>query len=189
MKICILCLAALLCLAACGTDNKPVDPTMMKGVYRGITYTDESGMILGPIDGDDWQLALTVQPPSAEVVSPKPSGVVPGLYRVYAAYPNPFNGVVTALTIDLVARSIIIVKIVDSEGMNVYQEAGVYDAGTWEFTWFDHNWAGLAYPDGVYRVFYYVKSDDDWGFDDGIGYTGYGDIWLTHSENQWWTGD
>ncbi len=184
--------AVLILLAACSTENKPVDPTIMINArYTGITFTDAVGNVIGPVDSDDWNIY-----PSNSLPGPsyKPVGgdagnnaILPNGYGIGAAFPNPFNGQISLLRLTVPAASPVVIQIVNQENQTVFLDAFVAPAGNHEFTWSP----GIAWvpqgqhateiPDGIYRVLYTIDPP-------GMGtLTGHGDIWLTHGDG-WWLG-
>ncbi|MEZ5357567.1 MAG: hypothetical protein R3F48_01970 [Candidatus Zixiibacteriota bacterium] len=191
-RILILCGITLLCLTACSTENKPVDPTMLLNArFTGITYTDELGNIIGPRDSDDWHLYpgdvyqwQSLKPMDIDTAE---GSILPSGYDVGPAYPNPFNGAISVLRFATPAATPVVVRIVNQEGRVVYTENRVFEAGAHDITWAPgiawQNPEGTPqdYPDGIYRV-YYLFDVPGGGY-----YSGWGDVWLTHG-NGWWTG-
>lgn len=190
-NILFLLVATALIAASCSTDNKPVDPTMMlNSRYTGITFTDETGTIIGPVDLDDWNLYpgdIAMWALAKPVSSDDEKKILPDGYGVGAAYPNPFNGSISLLRIMTPAATPIEIRIVNQDGQVVFSDDLYLEAGAHEYTWSPgiawqnpEGGSRVEYPDGIYRVYYSIDIPG------GGPYSGYGDIWLTHTEPWWW---
>lgn len=192
-KVFIIACVALIFVAACSTENKPVDPTMMINArYTGITFTDVVGNVIGPVDADDWNLypSNSIPEPSYKPVTGDAGNntILPNGYGIGAAFPNPFNGQISLIRIMTPAATPISIRVIDQEDREVFYDARVLEAGEHEFTWSP----GIAWrpegseyreiPDGIYRVLYTIVPPGSKPF------SGHGDVWLTHSDNEWWQG-
>lgn len=160
-----------LCLLGCSSDSGPFDPTLFKSPYSGITYTDENGDLIGPVDSGDWQLAWGASPGGTPIRK-----LVPTSMRAFPAYPNPFsNSTVLSFTIAYATEIRLWIKGEAHQLVRSYLVQN--EAGMHEFVWDGKNDQGEQVPDGIYRVYYEIGTDDP--------LSGFGDIWLTHSDQSW----
>ncbi len=180
----------ILALAACSTENKPVDPTAIKDTpFSGITFTDLHGSINGPVDTDDWRLYV------GDIFADSPSGngahnssSILSTTRVSEVFPNPFNGHIILFDYTVLENTKLTIRIISQELIQIYSNEWLLEPGNhiipWspEIDWVPPFEETINPPDGTYRVCYTMNSPN-------IGIrSGYGDIWLTHGES-WWLGE
>ena len=153
----------LICLSLCvlvSCSGKGVaDPTYLFDGYTGITYTNEIGENVGPIDSNDWRV-------SDDTREYQDSGtpILPSEFAVRPAFPNPFNPQFNLLLEFPIASSYSI-TVLDFEGRTIRSISGEADAGAFSIL------IDLRYERaGVYRVLYAFS-----------GLNGYGDVWLDNS--------
>ncbi len=75
--------------------------------------------------------------------------ILPEIYALHNAYPNPFNPS-TTLRYDLPEDSRVSLTIYDIMGREVYTHAAIEGAGYRSITWQGRNRAGRALPSGIY---------------------------------------
>jgi len=168
IKLIIIGTMLALLLVRCGSDNS-VDPTMLSGEYRGITYTNDEGDIIGPVDESDWRLYWDDPLFNTKSETYKTGlGVLPYHFSIKPAYPNPSNGIFT-LEISLPIACYWIVVVTDTDENVLFNRSDFNMAGyvDCEIIPGEQDWNLSNY--GVFRVHYWIDSS----------YSGYGDIWYT----------
>lgn len=163
----ILLLGALLAtVIGCAGDDDHDGLTVLmleQCVFKGITFTDYEGNIIGPVDPTDWQIYAASFDPGLSSV-PK---VLPDGFGVEPAYPNPSDAF--SLRLVLPERSTIEITIQDNDFRTVRHIEFIHDAGMVLYYLVGHDDLGRKLPCGIYRVRYRFKEH---------GLAGYGDVWL-----------
>jgi hypothetical protein len=167
----ILFLASLMIIAGC-TGDSVTDPTLVNKGFRGITYTNEEGEIIGPADLDDWHLSSddnTFLAPKAgdnyQVLSA--GNGLPADFSIDPAYPNPNNGVFyLQFCIPTYVCCFSAVIINDNYRILARISCGP-SLGISRMLWTPEIAPGQKLPPGIYRVIYSI----------GLR-SGYGDIWI-----------
>lgn len=153
-------------LAGCSHDG-PFDPTLLNDGFTGITYTNEFGEIIGPVDPDDWQ--LYAGPPDYPIAFKGNviAAILPEGFETAAAYPNPSNSQIsfTFAFSEAVEWSL---KIINDNYVAVRTISGYSEAGIAVITWDLCDENGNKLPDDIYRAVY------DFG-----SCSGYGDVWIS----------
>ncbi len=138
-----------------GCVDSPVDPTLLRRGISGITYTDESGNLIGAVDHQDWLTPLVAMPPAF----PNPTSDTIH-FRLGSGAPQPGP-----------ARTIrVILILVNDEGREL--QTHVFQIRNDIQTVFDLSLSD--YPDGMYRI-RYVASDFTFK---------HGDIWKTSAADE-----
>ncbi|MCH9031249.1 MAG: hypothetical protein IIB00_03185 [candidate division Zixibacteria bacterium] len=162
----LICLSLIVLISCSG--NGIADPTFLFDGYTGITYTNEIGEIVGPIDPSDWQVSLSSQIGLLSSDSRENqislSKVIPTKFAINPAYPNPSVSQFK-LTIEFPIASSYSITVLDFEGRTIRSISGEADAGAFNIL-IDLR----SEKAGVYRVFYAFS-----------GLSGYGDVWLVNS--------
>ncbi len=153
-----------------GCDHTgPIDPTLNNDGFKGITYTDEQGNIVGAIDPTDWQLNKSCASYSFPG-SPYCPGktIIPHWSKARPAYPNPSNDSFT-LVFRLAAAVPWSLSVIDENHRILYSALGFSEAGTLFVTWKAEDEPGHRLQSGVYRVIYRLGR-----------FCGHGDLWFTN---------
>jgi hypothetical protein len=165
----------IIVLLAC--SKGVVDLTYNNEVFRGITYTDSLGNIVGPVDSSDWQISDMPINYAYRVSSGIAGEGWPYPIKCYngPAYPNP-----TAHSVDIhfylpIAnhfRAVII-----NENQQVVARFKK-DWLLWGFSiyWHLNDLNDRRVPPGMYRMIYQLSNAEN--CDSGYTYSGYGDIWV-----------
>ena len=124
--------------------EKSVDPTMLSNKYRGITYTDSEGNIVGPVDESDWQLYINNE---------KIHIGFPDALKIWPVYPNPTDGGFS-LKMYIPASAAWSISIMDEQDYVVASYSGTHMATIFTFTWNFKDNLGNQLPYGMYRIFY-----------------------------------
>jgi len=175
----------LLGLGGCGKKG-PFDPTLFNPGFKGITFKDSRGNIIGPVDPDDWHCDSYW--PYEGLIGPSPSlpeysssdtfGVRPCCFSISAAYPNPTNDSVTimyGLPMDL---SIKIYMAIIDDGLNPIVAAlfdGPRKAGYYRIKWDLKGYWGDRVYSGVYRCIFAVEAEYK---GKRHSFRSHGDIWV-----------
>lgn len=164
---------SILIIAGCSDKEGVIfDPTYVNDGFKGITYTAPDGVILGPVDSDDWRM-FSGSPTFVifkENINGQVTGsekVIPDSFAAQPAYPNPFNGQV-AFQFALPVACGWKLTIIDDSYRTVRAFEGQYEAGILVIVWDGTDQSGRKVISDVFRVVYEFASC--WG---------YGDIWLT----------
>jgi hypothetical protein len=172
--IAIIAVITIIILLAC--SKGVVDPTYFNEVFRGITYTDRGGIIIGPVDSSDWQIS-DAPLNSLYRISSKSIGkfIPPTGCGAMPAFPNPTEGLVTVYLYTPVPCNWEVDII--NESYNVVAHFAYYtEAGTVSIYWDLKDLDGHSVLPGMYRVIYQFYYGTD--FDEIHSYSGYGDIWV-----------
>ncbi len=178
---------------ACTNENT-FDPTAIKSDgFRGITYTNEVGDIVGPVDKTDWRFHpgysqyeylpqltnIEISPTACDSIPIDGRSVLPYRYAIRPASPNPFE-YCTAVIIELPTATNYSVVIINENQQIVYDQKGYQEAGYFRFVWTGIDRFGNEATDGIYRVIFVIEVQNNIGDDINIG--GFGDIWLKRNQ-------
>ncbi len=158
----------ILTLAIWGCSGKGVmDPTLVNKGFQGITYTNEEGIIIGPIDKNDWTISAgnpwnLMRPAHHAFEGSSDAAVVPEGFEISPAYPNPNDGAFLIEIAFPVAASYSII-VIDDNYRILGQLSGEAEAGVETIYWV----VGEDVPPDIYRVLYTID-----------GLSGYGDVWI-----------
>ena len=176
------------CLAICisliilfGCAEGPFDPSLVNPSFQGITVTDETGTILGPVDTFDWKLYEGPTPYPVSYSELRNRARVPSIaakilptdFAIYAAYPNPSNDVFV-MQIDVPVACLISIWVINTHYETVWKSVGNGTfAGAWAFEIVLSDDRQFT-PDGIYRLVYEIQAGEDI-------FHGHGDLKLVHS--------
>ena len=143
-----------LCLMTCdlGGDVDFEQGSMQKlGTFSRITETNEIGESIGAVDSDDWGCSNNLS--SGKTTKGGP--LLPEGFVIYAAYPNPTNGV-TTIRYDLPEESHVTIKIYKSNmgSVSLVRTLANYStqsAGFRAIQWDGQNDNGHKVMPGIYR--------------------------------------
>jgi hypothetical protein len=158
----------ILALAIWGCSGTGVmDLTLVNDGFRGITYTNVEGTIVGPIDTNDWTLSFgdtwNLMPRAHHAFDiDSVAAVIPTAFKVGPAYPNPTDGAFS-MEIAFPAAGAYSIMVIDDNYRILGQLSGEAEAGVETINWVINE----DVPSDIYRVLYNVN-----------GLSGYGDVWI-----------
>jgi hypothetical protein len=178
--VCAITVFVILTGIGCSNEDKFVDVSYLKDGFSGITYTDEDGDIIGPVDETDWNF---YDGPINLQYSLKNSGVdrlPPTRLDIRPAYPNPSAGPFKLLI--LYNRDVTsgYVQVYNNDMMLIYEceiKSFLYST---KVLIPNKDLFGNTLPEGVYRVYYSVTLPGHLRT-----FSGHGDIMVVHGRD-WW---
>jgi hypothetical protein len=162
----IILIAGIGLLIGCSSGDK-FDPTLFNEGFTGITYTNELGEIIGPVDENDWNLYVGGPHYFYYNAVDKAADIIPDSFGSGYAYPNPTDGqttfrfavpVYTKFGMVIINEKRQVLKSINEE----------FEAGEHELTWDMRDDRGNKLLPGIYRVIYEFRG--------GAHLSGYGDV-------------